>query len=210
MKVFDEFVEVIATLRGPNGCPWDKEQTFESLRPHLIEECYELAESLDGQTPADIQEELGDVLLQVVMLSLLAKEKAWFDIDAVILGIKEKMIRRHPHVFGDIKAKTVDDVWKNWERIKKNEKKTDSPFQSIPNSLPALMHATKVQKKAVRLDSKITPPLSQEIAKLTAKDIGPTLFALVKKCQELGVEPEAALKQTTRSFINEVEKKLSV
>lgn len=209
---FDEFVRVIETLRGPNGCPWDKEQTIQSLKPYLIEECYELADSIEKDIPSDIQEELGDVLLQVVMLSTLAKEKQWFDIEAVITTVKDKMVRRHPHVFGDIKVGSTDEVWKNWEKIKKSEKNNDSPFASIPNALPALIKANKLQKKAQRLG--MTPDsleitldkITQATKKATEESFGELLFSIVGLCRKFDIDPEQALNHANTKFKENYEK----
>lgn len=156
---YDEFMDIIATLRSKNGCPWDKEQTHDSLRPCMIEEAYELLAAIriyDKSGDADnLKEELGDVLLQVALHSQIAKEEGLFTMEDVVSDIAEKMIRRHPHVFGDVYADNSDQVLKNWEEIKKKEKEGKSwvttPLRDIPEELPALVRASKVYKKADKL-----------------------------------------------------------
>lgn len=156
---YDEFMDIIATLRSKNGCPWDKEQTHDSLRPCMIEEAYELLAAIriyDKSGDADnLKEELGDVLLQVALHSQIAKEEGLFTMEDVVSDIAEKMIRRHPHVFGDVYADNSNQVLKNWEEIKKKEKEGKSwvttPLRDIPEELPALVRASKVYKKADKL-----------------------------------------------------------
>lgn len=149
MKQFDEFVEVIRMLRSENGCPWDKEQTHESLKPCMIEEAYEVVDSIDKKDIANLREELGDVLLQVVMHSVIAEEQKEFTIEDVIQEVSDKMVHRHPHVFGTTKVSNSEDVLKNWEQLKQEEKKETTiseSIQRIPIALPANIRATKVQK----------------------------------------------------------------
>jgi len=216
---FQKFIDIIKKLRAPDGCPWDKEQTFESLTPHIIEEAYELKEAMVGDSPDLLKEELGDVLLHVVMLANMAEEQKWFNISDVIEIVTEKMIRRHPHVFGDTKVNSVDDVWTNWEQIKSQEKSNvgKSILNSVPISLPALMEANKLQKKAARqgfdwdkiedamakLDEEIqemkehiNTPNSEKLK----DEAGDTLFALVNVFRKLGIDPEEALKNTNKKF----------
>ncbi len=150
---FNSFVNTIKALRGPNGCPWDNEQTIHSLTPFIIEEAYELVSAIKA-TPfklTDLQEELGDVLLHIVMIANMASELGMFTIDDVITHINDKIIRRHPHVFGTGQASSSDDVVKNWEKIKLAEKQTDAALvDSIPASLPGLMQFQKMLKRAAR------------------------------------------------------------
>ncbi|HOO27835.1 MAG TPA: MazG family protein, partial [Lachnospiraceae bacterium] len=155
---FNEFCEIIERLRAKDGCPWDREQTHASLRPCMTEEAAELVSSIriyeETNDPENMIEELGDVLLQVVMHAEIAKEEQVFDINDVITTVSEKMIRRHPHVFGDVKADTTEKVLNNWEDIKKKEKEgkdwIENPLREIPLELPALRRAEKVQKKIDR------------------------------------------------------------
>ena len=151
---FDEFVDIIRKLRSKDGCPWDREQTHESLKQCLIEECYEVLEAINNKDTNNLCEELGDVLLQVVMHSVIAEENEKFTIEEVISEVSKKMIRRHPHVFGDLEVKSTEEVLDNWEDIKSKEKGTYSPEQeldSIPKALPANIRSAKIQKKAVDL-----------------------------------------------------------
>lgn len=156
---FEEFTEIIKTLRSENGCPWDREQTHESLKPCMMEEAAELLAAIriyDTTGNSDnMKEELGDILLQVVMHSQIANEEGLFSIDDVISEVSEKMIRRHPHVFGSVKADTAEEVLTNWDEIKKKEKEKqswiESPLREIPMELPSLTRATKILKKQDKL-----------------------------------------------------------
>src|SRR2546429_3009779 len=149
----NDLVRVMARLRSPKGCPWDREQDHQSLRWHAVEEVYELLDAIEADDDHEMLEELGDLLLQVVFHCQLARERGAFDFDKVARHIVEKLIRRHPHVFGDSEARTVDAVWAQWEQIKKAEKKgtkheRPSSLDGIPKHLPALMRAEKLVKKA--------------------------------------------------------------
>ncbi|MGB9602940.1 MAG: nucleoside triphosphate pyrophosphohydrolase, partial [Limisphaerales bacterium] len=151
----EKLIKIVEVLRSPNGCPWDKKQTHKSLRYNAVEEAYELVDAIEKQSDTDLIEELGDLLLQVVLHSQIAKERNAFDFDAVCKNIREKLVRRHPHVFGNSNANTVDLVWSQWERLKLDEKKgtqseRNSVFDGIPVHLPALMYAEKIFKKAKR------------------------------------------------------------
>jgi len=153
---FDELVMVVRRLRGPKGCPWDKVQTHETLKPYMVEEVYEALEAIDLKDDRKLAEELGDLLLHIVMHAEMAREKKKFKIDDVISSIIAKMIRRHPHVFSSKKVKSVDEVWQRWEEIKRKEvakagEKHKSILESIPQSLPALYRADKVQRRAARV-----------------------------------------------------------
>ncbi|MSR88190.1 MAG: nucleoside triphosphate pyrophosphohydrolase [Candidatus Margulisbacteria bacterium] len=211
MQVFDGLVEVVRRLREPDGCPWDREQTFSSLLPHILEEAYELAESLRESDLSAMREELGDVLFHVVMLSGMAKEMGVFGILDVVEDVTEKMIRRHPHVFSDAEISTVSEVWENWERIKKEEKKDTGIYASIPKALPSLMRAHKVLKRAERNGS-VFSDVSLELQKLKQlcdqdnllvlkESIGDMLFSIVNIARQLGVDSEEVLKQKTSDFI---------
>ena len=152
MASIDELLEVMAKLRGPGGCPWDQEQTHESIRPQVLEECYELLEAIDEADDSLMREELGDVLLHVVFHSQLAKERGVFSFEEVARGIVDKLIRRHPHVFGDQNIDTSEKVLKKWQELKAQEKpERKSVLDGIPKALPALMEAQEVQKKAGRV-----------------------------------------------------------
>jgi MazG family protein len=218
MECFDRFVAIIAKLRAPGGCPWDIEQTFESLTPHIIEEAYELADVMRREDAIGLQEELGDVLLHVIMLSGMAAEKGWFTVSDVIEDVTEKMIRRHPHVFGDVLAKSSDDVISNWDQIKTLEKAGQtSIFESIPVALPSLMRALKIQKRASRegfdWDSIEGPlaKLKEEVAELESsvletpntieEELGDVLFSMVNVARHLSVLPEEALQKANEKFM---------
>jgi tetrapyrrole methylase family protein / MazG family protein len=142
----------VARLRGPGGCPWDQEQTHESIRAQLLEECYEALEAIDQKDDVLLREELGDVLLHVVFHAQLAEERGVFTLDEVAQGIREKLVRRHPHVFGDDKLKTSDEVLKRWDELKKLEKpERKGALDGVPALLPALMRAQEIQKKAAKV-----------------------------------------------------------
>src|SRR6201995_673027 len=151
-SAIDELLKVMAKLRSPTGCPWDLEQDHKTLRWHAVEEVYELMDAIDAGDDSEMAEELGDLLLQVVFHAQLASERGTFDFESVTRRIVDKLIRRHPHVFGDSKVKTVDAVWAQWEQIKKAEKKgtkheRPSALDGIPKHLPALLRAEKLLKK---------------------------------------------------------------
>jgi MazG family protein len=151
---FEEFIKIVERLR--QECPWDREQTIQSLKPYLVEEVYEAIQAIDDHAYKQLSEELGDMLLHIVMLTVFAQEKNYFDINDVVAAISAKMIRRHPHVFSKGKAKTKEDVWRKWEIIKQKEQKSKGQRQkgmldNIPRSLPALYRADKVQKRAARV-----------------------------------------------------------
>ncbi len=222
MEKFDKFVEIIRTLRSENGCPWDKEQTHESLRQNLIEESYEVVESIDNRDMANLREELGDVLLQIVMHSVIAEEEKAFTIEEVIEEISEKMIRRHPHVFGDVEAETSEEVLKNWDEIKKVEKKEKTLGESmerIPKALPANIRAEKAQKKAAKIGfdfadyeealGKVYEELKElEEARKTGsacdieEEFGDLMFSMVNLSRFLQINAENSLTNATNKFIN--------
>jgi len=148
---FEGLVRVVAALRAPDGCPWDREQTHESLKPHLLEETYETLEAIDRADPAELREELGDLLLQVLMHSQIASETGAFDIYQVIQHLIEKLIARHPHVFGDAHAETAAQVLKNWDATKRQQKGRNSVLDGVPRSMPALARAQEISKRAARV-----------------------------------------------------------
>ena len=150
---FTKLCEIVAKLRAPGGCPWDREQTHESLLPALIEEAYEMAEAARAKDDAHFREELGDLLLLIVMHAEIARESGRFDIDEIVRELSDKLVRRHPHVFGTSDARDAGAVLKQWEAIKREEKKGDSHYlASLPKALPALMRAQKVQSKVARVN----------------------------------------------------------
>lgn len=223
MKSLETLMDIVKTLRSPGGCPWDIEQTFESLKPHIIEEAYELSDAMGREDMVDLREELGDVLLHVVMLSRMAEETGSFSLTDVMDDVSEKMIRRHPHVFGEKKADSVEDVWKNWEAVKKSEKKDAGLFESIPKSLPALMKAYKVQKRVARqgfdwgdeasgpldkLDEEIgelKEAIANESAERQEEEFGDVLFSCINVARKIGCEPETTLSNATQKFMDRYE-----
>jgi len=216
-----DLIDIMATLRSEHGCPWDKAQTRESLKPYVLEEAYEVIDAIDSGNVSDLVEELGDLLLQIVFHCRLGEEQGIFNMEDVITAVCEKMIRRHPHIFGDTKADTVTQVLKNWEDIKREEKHVESQTQSmmeLPQSLPALMKALKVQEKAARVGfdwDRVDDALDkvyEEIDELKEvykssngekinEEIGDLLFAVVNVARFLKVNPELALRSATDKFI---------
>ena len=219
-RSLEDFQEIIARLRAPDGCPWDKEQTHLSLRPYLLEETYEVLEALDNEDAEHLKEELGDLLLQIVLHTQIAIEDADFDMTDVLNGISQKLIRRHPHVFGSVHANTSAQVVKNWEQIKSEERKTNGDakpkgmLDGIPNALPALVQADQIQDRAKRVgfDWKSFEPVVDKVREelgelLDAKtnqerqgESGDLLFACVNVIRWLNVDPEMALRETNTRF----------
>lgn len=211
-------LNILDTLRVE--CPWDRKQTFESLRSHTIEECFELCDSLSANDISGIKEELGDILLHIAFYSKIAEEQSLFDIEDVARTINEKLIYRHPHVFSTVKAKTAEDVAKNWETLKLKEKnKSHGVLSGVPRSLPALIKAFRIQQKAAGVgfdwDSKQdvwdkvkeeVEEVSAEIAsgnrKNTEEEFGDLLFTIINAARHYGVDPEAALENTNKKFIS--------
>ena len=198
----DELIEVMARLRGPGGCPWDREQNHQSIRFHAVEEVYELIDAIEAEDDHEMLEECGDLLLQVVFHCQLAGERKAFDFEKAARTITDKLIRRHPHVFGDSDAKDVDAVWTQWEKIKRAEKKgtqheRPSVLDGIPRYLPSLQRAGKLVKKARKnklTDAPLAKPSKQRYTKAT---LAKELFALAEYAQRKGWQPEALLRSET-------------
>ncbi|MBC6973679.1 nucleoside triphosphate pyrophosphohydrolase [Bacillus sp. Xin] len=218
---FDVLREIIAELRGPNGCPWDKKQTHQSLKKYLIEEAYEVLEAIDEEDDDHLIEELGDVLLQVMLHAQIGEDEGWFSIDDIIRTLAEKMVRRHPHVFGDIDVENAEEVVSNWEEIKKQEKGhvKESVLIGIPKSLPQLLRAYEIQKKAgtVGFDWDDVQPMmekvfeelkefEQEVTKMDKEkmlgELGDLLFAFVNVARYHKLNPEEALHKTNEKFMS--------
>ena len=202
-----ELVAVMDRLRSPGGCPWDAEQTHSSLLTYLLEEAHELVEAVESNDRASFKEELGDVLLQVVFHARIASEdiNEPFDIDAVADGLITKLVARHPHVFGDVKAETSEDVVQNWERLKAVEKGRTSAVDGVPMGQPALLLAAKLMHRASRHG--VVIPLSGEIRigeEITAESIGELLLRVVALADRNGIDAEAALRGAARRYAEEV------
>lgn len=208
-----ELVSVMARLRGPDGCPWDAEQTHESLVKYLLDETYELLEAIEAGSPDHIAEELGDLLLQVVFHAQMAADANTFDIDDVAGRLVTKLVTRHPHVFGDVEVEDAGEVVANWEVIKDHEKGRTSVLEGVPEALPALAYAHKLQKRAKKIgfdwDDASGPAskVREELAEVEAaepqdveEEVGDLLFAAVALGRHLGVDAETALRRAARKF----------
>lgn len=221
-KAYDakDLVTIVELLRLPGGCPWDREQTHQSIRNDFIEETYEVVEAIDNDDPALLREELGDVLLQVVMHAQMESEAGRCTFDDVANDICKKMIHRHPHVFGEVKAETTAQVLSNWETIKSEEKKretTTDKLRAIPRQYPALMRACKVGKKASMMDfpdvTSVADKVGEELAEVRealngtdrehlAEEIGDLLLSVASLARKAGVDAELALTRATDKFID--------
>ncbi len=228
-KLFERLVAVQARLRAPGGCPWDREQTHFTLRTYLIEEAYEVLDAIEHGNPEELAEELGDLLLQVLFHADLAQEAGAFDISDVITGIHDKMVRRHPHVFGNVKAETSGEVLKNWAQLKAKEKQAASTksgssrvsarsvLEGVPRNLPALLEAFQMTRRAAQVGfdwdrvEGILQKLEEESAELRAalhasdvraveEEVGDLLFSVVNLTRFLRLDPEVTLKQSNLKF----------
>jgi MazG family protein len=219
-----DLVRVMARLRGPGGCPWDREQDHRSLARHLLEEAHEVLDAIDDGDPGRLREELGDLLLQIVFHAQMAADEGAFDIDDVAEGIVAKLIRRHPHVFGDVEVGSAAEVLVNWERIKAEEKGEHGLEQDIPATLPALARAAKVQRRAAgrgfewRRAENAIEAVREELGELeratdprnVEEEVGDLLFAVAALGRKLGVDPESALRRTVRGFAGRYERMLAL
>ena len=217
---FEKLVDTVATLRGPGGCPWDREQTHDSLKKYAVEETYEVIEAIDSGDPTKVVDELGDLLLQVLLHAQIADENEQFDIADVCQTIREKLRRRHPHVFADVQISGVDDVLTNWEAIKRSEpgyNERKSVLDGVPGSLPALMRAAKLSKKAAKTGfdwpdvNSIFGKLNEESGELKEAidsgdkaaiqhEIGDVLFCVVNIARHTHIDPEEALRDMLGRF----------
>lgn len=219
---FQELMDIMARLRAPGGCPWDREQTHESLRPYLLEETYEVLEAIDAQNWSELRAELGDLLLQIVFHAQIAEENREFTMAAVFDAITEKLIRRHPHVFGDKKIASAEEQSVHWEQLKRKEGKT-SVLNGVPKALSALLRAQRLQQKAstVGFDWPNADPvwdkIREEIDELQnaadkkdhpemEEEFGDLLFSLVNVARFLGINPEDALQKTSNKFVQRFQK----
>jgi len=218
LSTFDRLCEIVAQLRAPDGCPWDREQTHESLLPALIEEAYEVAGAVRAKDDANFREELGDLLLLIVMHAEIAQETGRFKIDSVIGDVTEKLIRRHPHVFGKSDARDSGAVLKQWESIKRAEKTGKHYLDGLPTALPALMRAQKAQSKVARVNfdwselRDVVAKIEEELAETksaialqdrqtTEDEIGDLQFAVVNLARKCGLDAESALQTATDKFV---------
>lgn len=212
----ERLIEVIATLRGENGCAWDKEQTHKTLRPNMLEEAYEAVDAMESGNNDNLKEELGDVLLQVVLHAQIAKDEKAFDIEDVAKGISDKLIHRHPHVFGNVKVNSTDEILSNWEKIKKEEKpERTSAMDGITKGQSALISALKISKKAVKqgfewpnlvtlydcITSEFQEFISAQSQDEKEEEFGDILFALVNLARWKKIDPEQALLKSNKKFI---------
>jgi len=228
-EVFPQVVRLMSRLRSKKGCPWDREQTHKSLLPYLIEEAYEVLDTIERGDDEKLKEELGDLLLQIIFHAEIARERKKFDIYEVIEHLTNKLKTRHPHVFGKKKATSSEEVLRNWEHIKlSTERKNKSVLSGIPRHLPALLKAYRIQEKVARFDfdwenvkdvfSKIEEEM-EELKKATGRkntrkmeeEMGDILFSWVNLCRHLNINPEFALRKTIDKFVrrfNYIEEKL--
>lgn len=215
---FEAFQEIVAHLRAPDGCPWDKEQTHASLRTHLLEESYETLSAIDSGDKAGMREEFGDLLLQIMLNSQIANEEGDFNVNAVVKGIYDKIIRRHPHVFGDVQVDGVNGVLQNWEKLKEKErsakKEEKGLLDGVPAALPALIQAQEYQVRAARVGfdwpeiEGVLEKIAEEIQEVkeagephhVAEELGDLLFALVNLARWKKVDAESALRSTNLKF----------
>jgi MazG family protein len=218
-RSFDELVALMTRLRGPEGCPWDRKQTLASLKPFIVEEAYEVVEAIDRNERAALAEELGDFLLQVVFVAEITREEGSFDIYDVITNIHDKLVRRHPHVFGNVEAKDAEQVLVNWEKLKNEERKAEnkSVLAGVPQSLPALLKASRLTEKAARVGfdwrraEDVFAKIDEEVEELREAveekeqqkihdEIGDLLFSIANIARKLDVNAEEALQSANRKF----------
>jgi MazG family protein len=219
---FERLVEIMARLRGPDGCPWDREQNFDTIKPYLLEETYEVLDAIDARNWPGLAEELGDLMLEAVFFAQMASEEGKFSISDSLDAINEKLVRRHPHVFATGDAKTSDDVKRRWEEIKSDEKKLrgeapKSILAGVPRNLPALVEAQQISSKVAHVGfdwantDQVVEKLHEELDELAdarqkesqeelENEIGDILFALVNVARHLKVDPEQALRKSNRKF----------
>lgn len=221
---FEDLVALMTTLRGPNGCPWDRKQSLETLKPFIIEESYEVVDAIDRDDRKALAEELGDFLLQAVFVAEIAREEGSFDVYDAITLLHDKLVRRHPHVFGDVEAKDAEQVLVNWEKLKNEERKAEnkSVLAGVPQSLPALLKASRLTEKAARVGfdwrrtEDVFEKLDEEMAEVRAAvasgdaaslhdEIGDLLFTIANIARKLEINPEEALQSTNRRFMRRFE-----
>ena len=212
---FTKLVKIIARLRGPDGCPWDRKQTHSSLREFLLQENYEVLESLDESDFPKLRQELGDLLLQIMLHTQIASENGEFNLKDVLENLNNKLVRRHPHIFGNEKVQGAEEVSHNWEQLKKKERKEDSSIlDSVPRQMPALAYSQEVQRRASQIGfdwdniNGVIDKLVEEIKELNqsvslkekTEEFGDIFFTLANISRRLGIDPEASLRQANRKF----------
>jgi len=216
---FDDLVSLMTTLRGPNGCPWDRKQTLASLKPFIVEESYEVVDAIDRDDRQALKEELGDFLLQAVFVAEITREEGSFTIQDAISAIYDKLVRRHPHVFGDVEARDAEQVLVNWEKLKNEERKAEdkSVLAGVPPALPALLKASRLTEKAARVGfdwrraDDVFEKIDEEVAELKHEvgendrekihdEIGDLLFTIANLARKLEVNAEEALQSANRKF----------
>jgi MazG family protein len=218
---FDALAALATRLRAPDGCPWDREQTLESLKTYIIEEAYEAVDAIDSRDPATLSGELGDLLFQIVFAAQLARENGWFDIEDVCRKIHAKMVYRHPHVFGDVEVAGAAEVVRNWEALKTRERREAGALAGVPRPLPALLKALRITEKAAALGfdwkrtNDVVAKLEEEVKELIVElgpdpaarpregvreELGDVLFVMANLARQLGIDPEAALQGANDKF----------
>jgi XTP/dITP diphosphohydrolase/ATP diphosphatase len=225
-SALSEAIAIMARLRAPDGCPWDREQTFDTIKRHTLEETYEVFDAIERRAWPDLMDELGDLLLQVLFYAQMASEAGYFTIEDVAANLNAKLIRRHPHIFGDAVASDSADVLRNWEQIKQSEKKTSSTSQSsilddIPRTMPAMLEAGKLSSRAAKvgfdwpnadglfdklqeeigeLKAELTPSSTHQSTTAIEAELGDLLFTTINLARHLKVDPESALRATNAKF----------
>jgi len=218
MKNLVRLVNLVRQLRGPDGCPWDRKQTHRSLRRELLEECYEVLEAMESGTVSEFRDELGDLLLQIILHAQIARERGAFDLDSVAASVADKLVRRHPHIFGKTRLRHANAVLHQWEMIKKAEKNSESIFSSLPRCLPALLKADKVQRKAARVGfdwqraEDVVAKVEEELRELKSalagtnrrrigEELGDLLFAVVNLARFKHFSAEELLSRAVDKFV---------
>ncbi|MCP4195856.1 MAG: nucleoside triphosphate pyrophosphohydrolase [Proteobacteria bacterium] len=217
-SAFTELAEIIRRLRAPGGCPWDRKQTPKSLKSFIVEETYEVLDAIDNENPGEICEELGDLLLQIILQAEIGAEQGQFTIEDVVRGLSKKLIHRHPHVFGDTSVENADEVLVNWEQLKKEEKENRGLFDGLPRHLPSLQRASRMGEKATRVgfdwpDAKsVRDKVQEELDELDEAvsrddpesinhELGDLLFAIAQWARHLGEQPEEVLAGGCKRFV---------
>jgi MazG family protein len=220
-RTFDDLVSLMTRLRGPDGCPWDRKQTLPDLKPYVIEEAYEVVDAIDRDDREALLEEVGDMLLEAVFIAEITREEGTFDVYDSITAIHDKLVRRHPHVFGDVEAGDAEEVLVNWEKLKSEERKAEnkSVLSGVPQSMPALLKASRLTEKASRVGfdwrrtEDVFDKLDEEMAELREAvasgeqtrihdEIGDLLFTIANIARKVNVNVEEALQSTNRKFMS--------